>query len=50
MTNLPDPLEKRMITDLPHQLDRAVRPLDTAAIAREATPGRPTIGPAHQRR
>lgn len=44
MTNLPDPLEKRMLTDLPHQLDRAVRPFDAAAIARVATvEGRPSI-------
>ena len=44
MTNLPDPLEKRMITELPRQLDLAVRPFDAAAIAREATGGgRPSV-------
>ena len=44
MTNLPDPLEKRMITDLPYQLDQAVGPFDAAAIARVATgEGRPSI-------
>lgn len=44
MTNLPDPLETRMITDLPRQLDVAVRPFDAAAIAREATGGgRPSV-------
>ena len=44
MTNLPDPLEKRMIIDLPDQLDRAVRPFDAAAIARVATvEGRPSV-------
>lgn len=44
MTNLPDPIETRMITDLPRQLDLAVRPYDAAAIARVATGGgRPSV-------
>jgi len=43
MTNL-DPLERRMITELSHQLDQAVRPFDPAAIARAATTrGRPSV-------
>lgn len=44
MTNQIDPLERRMSTELPRQLDRAVRPFDAAAIAESAiTPGRPSI-------
>ena len=37
MTNQIDPLERRMITELPRQLDKAVGPFDAAAIARLAT-------------
>lgn len=38
-----DPLEKRLITDLPRQLDGAIRPIDPAAIARAAAQTRPSI-------
>jgi len=37
VTNLLDPLEERMISELSLQLDRAVRPFDAAAVARRAT-------------
>lgn len=44
MTNQIDPLERRMVAELPRQLDRAVRAFDAAAIAESAiTPGRPSI-------
>jgi hypothetical protein len=44
VTNQIDPLERRMITELPRQLDHAVGPFDAAAIARVATTrGRPTV-------
>lgn len=44
MTNQIDPLERRMITELPRQLDQAVGPFDAAAIARAATTrGRPSV-------
>ncbi|HYN50815.1 MAG TPA: hypothetical protein VES62_07800 [Thermoleophilaceae bacterium] len=44
MTNQIDPLERRMITELPRQLDQAVRPFDAAAIARVATTrSRPSV-------
>lgn len=44
MTNQIDPLERRIITELPRQLDLAVGPFDAAAIARVATTrGRPTV-------
>lgn len=36
MTNLYDPLEERMISDLSGQLDQALRPFDAAAVARHA--------------
>ena len=37
MTEFSDPLERRMSTDLPCQLDQAVEPFDAQAIARVAT-------------
>jgi hypothetical protein len=44
VTNPIDPLERRMITELPRQLDQAVGPFDPAAIARVATTrGRPSV-------
>lgn len=44
MTNQIDPLERRMLTELPSQLDQAVRPFDAAAIARMATAeARPSV-------
>lgn len=44
MTNQIDPVERRIITDLPRQLDQAVGPFDAAAIARAATTrGRPSV-------
>lgn len=44
MTNQIDPLERRMITEFPRQLDQAVGPFDAAAIARVATTrGRPSV-------
>jgi hypothetical protein len=43
MMNPVDPLEKRLITDLPRQLDRAIRPIDPTAVARAAAQTRPSI-------
>jgi len=44
VTNQVDPLERRIITELPRQLDQAVGPFDAAAIARAATTrGRPSV-------
>jgi hypothetical protein len=44
VTNQIDPLERRMITELPRQLDQAVGLFDAAAIARAATTrGRPSV-------
>lgn len=44
MMNHLDPLERRMITDLPRQLDQAVGPFDAVEIARAAaTRSRPSV-------
>lgn len=44
MTNQMDPLERRMITELPRQLDQAVGGFDAVAIAKVATTrGRPSV-------